>query len=334
MRDFDLPDGFIPKPLWVDDLIQASLNAMCPYVKANLSLLNSILELKDFRSLPKTLNGIANLTSRIKTQIGSAFGKRKALRLLLRQSSDAYLTERFAIAPLLSDMAGIKQALSSTQKRIQSLLDRSEKLQTSHYNRDVGPPEDVTSDVMYTQANIPNPGYTPALNTHRITRRAVEEATKFHAELQYSYYYSEYQRQNAAILGLLDSLGVNLNPAIIWNAIPWSFVVDWFIGVSRWLDNFKLRNLEPVIIIHQYLWSVTKKRTIYVSYGNVSYPNPSHRAIGPTPMPTVVETSYRRDVGLPSVSSITKSGLTLDEFSLGAALAISRKSRARIRRGW
>jgi len=43
------------------------------------------------------------------------------------------------------------------------------------------------------------------------------------------------------------------------------------------------------------------------------------------------ETSYRRDIRMPSASSFTTSGLSLDEFSLGAALVFARR-RAKVRR--
>lgn len=50
--------------------------------------------------------------------------------------------------------------------------------------------------------------------------------------------------------GLLDTLGVELNPRIIWEAIPFSFVVDWFFGVGRWLERFKFDALElPVSLV-------------------------------------------------------------------------------------
>lgn len=44
--------------------------------------------------------------------------------------------------------------------------------------------------------------------------------------------------------GLADSLGFELNPRIVWDALPFTFVLDWFFGIGGWLDNFKLDTLE------------------------------------------------------------------------------------------
>jgi hypothetical protein len=39
----------------------------------------------------------------------------------------------------------------------------------------------------------------------------------------------------------LDLFGANLNPAIVWNAIPFSFVVDWFLKVGDYFDKMEVQ---------------------------------------------------------------------------------------------
>jgi hypothetical protein len=54
--------------------------------------------------------------------------------------------------------------------------------------------------------------------------------------------------------GALDALGFELNPQIIWNAIPFSFVVDWFTGIGDVLGSLKIDSLElPVELEDGYL---------------------------------------------------------------------------------
>lgn len=42
----------------------------------------------------------------------------------------------------------------------------------------------------------------------------------------------------------LDALGFQLNARIIWDAIPLSFVIDGFIGLGNWLEQFSFDTLE------------------------------------------------------------------------------------------
>lgn len=52
------------------------------------------------------------------------------------------------------------------------------------------------------------------------------------------------------IRGMLDALGVELNPRIIWDSLPFTFVIDWFLGVGAWLEGFKIDTLNlPIVCI-------------------------------------------------------------------------------------
>jgi len=54
--------------------------------------------------------------------------------------------------------------------------------------------------------------------------------------------------------GLLTVAGVELNPGIIWDAIPFSFVVDWFSNVGDFLEQYRHKALElPINVLLTYL---------------------------------------------------------------------------------
>jgi len=323
-------DGsFIPPPADLANLVSRALNCMMPQIRSGTSAVNSVIELKDFKSLPRSIDAVQSISAKI---LGSKLSKLAAnvpLRSIARVASDAFLQWKFNIAPLLSDIAAVKTALLTTKKRIDRLISRSAKLQRTHFATAFN--EYANGSIDYGLYSLgPSEFWYPMINANRVERSYTYEASKFHAECEYSYSYYKFQSEYAQILGFLDSIGVNVNPAIIWNAIPWSFVVDWVIGVSRFLDNYKQRNLDPVIVIHRYLWSIRRKRRIYstmVVGSTVTTPMGQRRHS----MPAAEETTYRRSVGLPSASSITTSGLSLSEFSLGTALVFARR-RARSRR--
>lgn len=318
-------DGFVPAPVNLGELEQRALRSMLPSIKAELSSINSTIELKDFVSLPHLLTSLGKFAF---LQTG------RTLRELARLGADSYLQWKFNIRPLISDICGIFSALSSVERRINDLLTRAGSPQTRHFRFEWQemPQADVsTSEGYYVWRDFQLPT-NMYLNTFRCRREAYAPKSVFHAEVEYNFNFSRYQVEHARLLGLLDAFGVNLNPAIVWNAIPWSFVVDWVLGVSRWLDQFKVENMKPVINIRRYLWSVKRTRetrlfkiadTATGAYGFPALPSVRTEVL----MPVVREESFRRFVGFPSISSITSSGLTLTEFSLGAALVIARRRR-------
>jgi hypothetical protein len=53
--------------------------------------------------------------------------------------------------------------------------------------------------------------------------------------------------------GLLDALGFELNPSIIWDALPFTFVIDWFFDVGSWLSRYRVDTLElPILMIDSF----------------------------------------------------------------------------------
>lgn len=310
-------NGFVPAPQDLDSLNARALRQMLPSIKSELSSLNSLYELKDLPSLPRTLRGIS--------RFAFSRGSRKTLRDLLRVGADAYLQAQFNVLPLLSDIASIFKAVSVYEARINDLLRRAGKKQTRHFawSFDEFPGRTDDSDGRC----LINPFWGPPVvgNFVIINRVTGKTYSQFHAQIEYNFNYTQYQVEHARLLGALDSLGVNLNPAIIWNALPWSFVVDWVLGISQWLSSYKIENMKPQINILRYLWSIKRTRdiTMFRKHFRTGLWDCPLQNIGH--VARVHEEAYRRHVGLPTSSSIESSGLSPKEFSLSAALVLSRK---------
>lgn len=370
--------SFLPAPPGLSTLVSNSMRAIMPKItkQRELSAINSLIELKDFASLPRTLANVYGYlknfpqllsnayqlykvgrstdASRLKRTLRSSNLRKirrsfnasegRTLRELFHAPADGYLQAQFNIMPLIQDIIGIYTALSSLEKRLNALYQRVGRLQKRHNSfswvnaQFTGPSQSVTKKLELEQfagGTTPS-GYTGCYNYLRrpvtVTRTAiVDRPAKFHAEVEFRFYLSRYQAEHTQILALLDSMGVNLDPSIIWNAIPWSFVIDWVLGVSRWLSNRRTLNLEPQISIERYLWSWSWFRRIRVSVetqnaDNLSDPIPKYY------LPDLYEEAYRRDVSLPSFSDPLYGGsLNSKEVSLGVALAITRRRHSNLR---
>lgn len=329
------PDGsFVPPPLDLELLKQRAWKSILPAVKAELSLINSVLELKDFKSLAKTIVAKVKNPASVSTSFAkmmAAFRSRRnySAKSLSGVASSNYLQWSFAFAPLLSDIAALHRAAILTEKRLNRFITQEGRVKTRHYRVEL---DELTSSDVSSPRNSYQASFWPALYLAYFghQRTVTAERSVFHVEIEYNFNFTQYQREHARVLAYLDALGVNFNPAIIWNALKWSFVIDWVIGVSRWLEQFETSLLEPQINIRRSLWSVTRRRRTTIAKSlYLQLTGPPSQTV---PMPTVYETAYRRSVELPSISSIVSSGLTLKEVSLGAALIIAVRRRPRRRR--
>jgi len=327
----------VPAPADLESLIDRSLQTMLPKIRSELSLINSVIELKDFRGLFRS--ALSKITNFRRTFRGAL---NKPLRQLVRSVPGGYLQYMFNLRPLISDISGIYRSVASVEKRLNDLVTREGRVRLQHFQCNLTEDDRIRVETRkfwmgYTWAYDPATGwydgqfpiYTNVDNEQTI----VTDPATFHAQIQYNYNYTDYQREHARVLALLDALGVNFNAAIIWNAIPWSFVVDWVLGVGRYLDKNKVGLMDPQINILQYLWSVKRQRKRHIRShltSNVYYSGTGRTDQYPPVsimQPVVTETSYRRQVGLPGSSSIQSSGLSSTEFSLGAALVLARRRR-------
>jgi hypothetical protein len=309
----------------VDALCSRSLQAMWPEVRTRISLINTILELKDFVNLPRQLRELKRFTRDLKREVlrdgrrSKDKRDRMSLRRILKQGAEGYLTYSFAIAPMLRDIEGLVKALKNYRREVQNLLDRERIPQLRHYEV---PLTEEYPDKTDTARVVP---YTSSDGDNTCSRSVTYPVRKFNATMEFSYELSDYERENALMGGLLDSIGVNCNPAIIWNALPWSFVVDWVANLGAWFNSFKLRQLEPRVVIRSYCWSVTLRRHIQCQ---------AAMGVGGTVLPAntvalmvIDETAYVRRAVLPQWSllhSLEGSGLSRKEISLAVALASTR----------
>jgi hypothetical protein len=142
--------------------------------------------------------------------------------------------------------------------------------------------------------------------------------------VEYSYYIPSYYKEGLRQRALMDAYGLQWNPAIIWNAIPWSFVIDWILGVSRWLDQFKETNVRIVTGIRRYCCSLSYAREIHCkTQSGLNAGAPLYGAV--LTNRTIREEVYERIPRIPDLyQSLLSSGLNLKEFSYIGALALTK----------
>lgn len=301
----------LPGSSFIEPLIQRSLDAMLPGIRAGLLSINSIIELKDFRSLPRLLQRFDFFQAKLPLWLKRS--KKATLRELIRQGSETYLTYQFALKPLVSDICGLFDALTSFHQQVENLLRNAGKPHRSYYSCDVDDffPVEQDQTVLYDRTYVRG-----GINCRRIVSYP-DGKPRFRATTEYTYTLSEAQVANAQLYGLLDSLGVNLNPQIVWNAIPWSFAVDWVIGVNRWLGQYSRRLLEPRVNIHRYVWSCSARRKVECRM----HFSPGESVSSEVLVMRAEQDAYCRYLASPDwTRSIAASGLNLKEFSFIAAL--------------
>jgi hypothetical protein len=336
--DADEGEWIIP-PEELDALIQRSLKRLVPKVKNQVQLLNTLYELKDVRSIGHTISRVKALgrSLKIKGLLGS-------LREVAVSGADIFLQMRFNIEPLIRDIQGIYHALVDSLGPLRKQMQFDGTPQTSYFrclfDEDESPIHDQLSGYFegefepnlfyYQQAEV----RLPSGKVYYVNREVETSRSHFYAQLRFVARWTANQHKYAEQLALIDALGLSFNPKHVWDAIPWSFVVDWVIKVGDFLDGFGKGALDPVLDILDYSWSVKRERTVQLTLvlnEGALPPGSLYSEANVVKYPLYRETAYRRqplDVGS-FKSALVLSGVSSSELSLAAALVVTRKRKLR-----
>jgi hypothetical protein len=314
---------------------------MLPSLYSGFSLVNFLLELKDFRRLA---GAIVKRTNVLKALLGQrefeSWAKlfreggtlKEASRVLGKTVANVHLQYSFGWKPLVSDIQKLYKQLTTVNSRLDEIWKRQNQPQTRHFKWELLPKgsDEVWSGWSVGTAvsgvnpsfnySYPNSGSAAVVMRTRTRYRYIVRPI-YHATLRYSYSCPGALDARAKTRGWLDALGVRADPSIVWNAIPFSFLVDWIVDVSGFLRRFSVDNLGLSVRCEDFASSVKFhymiQREAYVTWG----PHQTNSQM-------ILEEEglhYERRVGIPDIGAALKvAGMDSDKASLAASLLRSR----------
>jgi hypothetical protein len=299
----------LPTMLNIDSQVTLRAFENClPSVGEGVSIVNFVLELKDLRRM---FDGFFVRLARFKTVGGLDLRKRKwdplshvvgVFKRRRRENYRAYLKRvgsefvdesaanflnvSFGWQPFISDLVGIWQSLSHLERRLRWLKDNQGKLLTKHYRRkmvslygtlasDASASEGIFSHVTTKPPGFNAAHWSAANASYTRTERWVVPPL-LHASMLYRYTMPDHSELHAKVAAYLDVLGVKLDARIVWNAIPFSFLIDWVFDVNALLAPLSKSNLGIHCEVLDFCVSLKSHavRTLSVSVGSTTWTSP------------------------------------------------------------
>lgn len=265
-------DEFLPEMLL--SLRREAMRVMVPNLENGFSLPVFIGELGDVRRmLGGILKGIQNLFSLLGDLISSP----------VRTISQHHLSTTFGWQPLERDVKAIITRILNLRKDVENFLKHAGIRNTFHYGRPLRatyykPDLFVESDRVVNLPLGPGQDYAAMANwfdqlTFNVHKSVTVEDFSYHATLEFVYWIPDVGALEGA-LASLDRFGLNLSVSDIWELIPFSFVVDWFVNVQSILARFDRsacgQNLPVQVVISDFCDSIKFKYTEKADVSNVA----------------------------------------------------------------
>lgn len=281
---------------------------------------NFILELKDWKDLPDVMRRLKT-NWELLASFGTAIRPRSIRRYLEwfkiprirkeliafitgKKLANAHLMKEFGIDPFISDLRKLFSILDNMDKKILFLKSQIGKRYRAGYREDIPTPAGLNTTTFVGTTTLECEYYR----------------AQFNVSMEVSHDIPELDSLGSRIKVAMAMLGLNNPAAVIWEAIPYSFLVDWFINVQDLVAQFgTLPFLTGKITVHKVSTSVHQRATIahYIDvYGNKKVLLDRYNLH-----------RFWRNPLLPTLSFLTlKSALTDDQLLLGVALLRQRLS--------
>lgn len=220
-------------PDW-DELSYDAMERMRPsFSKA--SFFNDLLELRQIADLINPLGVKKGFLKRVRERGQSAITRLDELQA----GANMHLWYQFGIKPAVESAQEVYRLIRELPEIIRKLRQQESKVVTRHYScgmMNVDLPADAT---------VYDSGGT---SVTREARWIV--APTYHATVRYKLDISSLSDLELKVRAWGQALGLDRPLSVVWNAIPLSFVVDWFVDIGKWLGSLTPSNsVIPIVVL-------------------------------------------------------------------------------------
>jgi len=312
---------------WSGWSVEALESCLPTFSEGGESLVNDLLELKQtfelltpwlafgkrfsrsfFRSIRKDSTVRAAFVRGLRATHKAGFYSAKSL-------ANFHLNIKFGWAPFLSDVERVRSSLKNFQKKLRDLQKNSNIPQRRHYKR-------------YLDMSVLPPKVTLYSDAQQSVSRETywRQRPVYNATVDFVYTLPDMSSVSSKVAGYLDSLGFQLNPRILWDAIPYSFVVDWFFDVGSWLGSLRTDNLKVPATVTGFCHSLKWEYESQYLYNRPATTNPPWSSDQDVIVARrrVLRYERRRDVPSWGLFSTTVRIPNWGQVALGASLVIQK----------
>lgn len=228
---------------------QKAFDSFSEQVPEDISIGNFAIELRDALNLiPSLLESFA----KARPYLTKAGRRMAGADGVINDASDEFLKWNFATAPLIGDLRALAGLVQSTQTRLEEIRKLNRKTTRMGYtSRALKPVIPVIVDPVYL--GLPDNVFHHGPRANLV---ATDSTFRAKCDLKVNIPSEELDGMIGMCRTLFAKTGLNNPLGVIWNAIPFSFVLDW---VFRFSDMLARRAIQPFTgewAVQDFTWSL------------------------------------------------------------------------------
>ena len=307
--DKDWVSGWAWTPVISDATLSSwaieAYNKFHDQVPVKVSLANFLYELKDMKGMIPSIDR----------------------RGISKTASNNFLAFSFGVKPFVSDIKAIVNLSEDVDKRLKHLIDMQGKESRLSFERDI-----VHEEPYQFFKSWDNPNNTTYSEGHSsgVLFKRISARTHFHVGAGLYQDLTDLKDANAKLKALVAAGGFNHPARVIWNAIPYSFVVDWFFSVGKLLDTLSVQPFGGTYEVGKVGYSVSTEATFQAYARLDEYPGfhlDDAFLKGTALLGTISIKRYLRRPGFPAYSLMFSDGMLSTEQQVLALAMLEQKRR-------
>jgi hypothetical protein len=198
----------------------------------------------------------------IPTLIGSLFTRSRNLRDIFRNSGSEYLNVQFGWLPLVRDLTQLCKVVTSSRELLQAHEKQLNKLLRRTYRFDT-----IRNTVSGLTKSLSNYELATEIKPARVSTRVqtggqvpseiTSTVTNSHFCGGFRFYYPEIETALEHLAEIEHEanllLGTRLDPEVLWNLQPWTWLADWFINFGDVLGNLSALLADDLVMQYGYI---------------------------------------------------------------------------------
>jgi hypothetical protein len=251
-----------------------------PSLNTGFSLITFLVQYRDMIKFFESWLKRGSLLRRFRRLAGS-----RSYKELLLNASNEWLELQYGTLQLGRDLSSIFKILSYWKKNADIFVANANKnlMETRFISRTSEIDAGVVADF---------PFGIPLYSNGRCTVRDSYHV-EAHGTVVYKYDIPHLHWFLARLAQLSDSFGISLDVSVLWDLIPFSFVLDWFVDVGGWLHRNRIDSFPAKVTFVEYGRSTKIQRNRSVEWWCQS---DAGGFIANVPVANIFHTNYVREV--------------------------------------
>jgi hypothetical protein len=252
----------------------------------------------------------------------------RAKSSLIKALAGEYLNYEFGIKPIVNDLRNLYKAQRILEKRLFQLRrDNGQPVRRrGSFPMTIDKYYDVSTNGNFARPTNTSEFYGPAADPRNFRRIVGVTRSTVRFSGRFRYWIPDVGTNQWTDRTKLALFGINPNASLLYEVMPWSWLIDWFTNLGDVIDNLSVNAAENLVADYAYIMKEVDRRVYYETSVLLQSPEDGYSQFVASDVSVAGAVFKLRDSANPYGFGFTFDSLSWRQMAILTALGLSRSS--------